>query len=164
MIEGRSNAACTVFEGKIVVSGGRRGIRCNIPMMRPMNPGMKSVETYDHHENKWLSFPSMLEYRKDHNAVSINNKMFMIGGFRQTNSCEVFDGVTRKFTFIRSHPTWMKYLSPNRTVCFGSKMCCFVSGIYGKVDVYSYDVEKNDSILETYFMVKNFSCTKVPMY
>ena len=35
----RVNAACTVFEGKIVVSGG--------------NYNLKSVEAYDYYENKW---------------------------------------------------------------------------------------------------------------
>ena len=126
--------------------------------------GIKSVEAYDHHENKWFSFPAMLEPRRDHTAVSISNKMFMIGGFRYKNSCEVFDGVTRKFTFINSPPRWMEYLSPNRTVCFGNKMCCFVSGINGKVDVYTYDADTNDFDFETSLVIKNFSCTKVPMY
>ena len=76
----------------------------------------------------------------------------------------MFDGVTRKFTLIKSPPMWMEYLYPNRTVCFRSKMYCFVSEINGKVDVYTYDAEKNNFNLETSLMIKNFSCTKVPMY
>ena len=39
----RSNSACTVFEGEIVVTGG----------YKKRNFYLKSVESYDHHENKW---------------------------------------------------------------------------------------------------------------
>ena len=41
----RQNPACTVFEGKIVVSGGRS----------------KSVEAYDYYENKWTYLPDMIK-------------------------------------------------------------------------------------------------------
>ena len=47
----RKFAACTVFEGKIVVSGG---VQSN------------TVESYDFYENKWTYLPSMIEYRYFH--------------------------------------------------------------------------------------------------
>ena len=40
LIKGRESAACTVFEGKVVVSGSFN------------NSGLSSVESYDHHENR----------------------------------------------------------------------------------------------------------------
>ena len=39
-----------------------------------------SVE-YDHHENKWTYLPDMMDGRYEHGAVSIGNKMFVIGSF-----------------------------------------------------------------------------------
>ena len=38
----RDSAACTVFEGKLIITGG-----CNV------NDVLKSVESYDYYENKW---------------------------------------------------------------------------------------------------------------
>ena len=64
----RYSAACTVFEGKIVVSGG-------------YNRGeLKSVEAYDHHKNKWSILPDMIDERYKHGVVSMGNKMFVVGG------------------------------------------------------------------------------------
>ena len=72
--------SCTVFEGKIVVPGGAH------------NGPLKSVESYDHHENKWSYLPDMNCKRCDHGAVSISNKMFVIGGNWSTIvTGEVFD-------------------------------------------------------------------------
>ena len=59
----RKFAACTVFEGKIVVSGG---VQSN------------TVESYDFYENKWTYLPSMIEYRYFHGSVSVGNKLFVI--------------------------------------------------------------------------------------
>ena len=47
----RIDADCSTFTGKIIVSGGK---------------GLKPVESFDHHENKWTHLPDMLEIRKDH--------------------------------------------------------------------------------------------------
>ena len=57
---------------------------------------LKITETYNYHENKWSAFPCMLLRRANHTAVSISNKMFVIGGYfnHSSNNCEVFDSVT----------------------------------------------------------------------
>ena len=57
MMEGRENAACTVFEGKIVVSGGYW--EKEIPdkfVSRFSCTIFETVQAYDFHENKWSSF------------------------------------------------------------------------------------------------------------
>ena len=54
MIKRRRFAACTVFEGKIVVSGGD-----DVDIFR-------SVESYDHHDKKWIYLPDMIEKRYRH--------------------------------------------------------------------------------------------------
>ena len=113
----RFNAACTVFEGKIVVAGG--WVHTN---WGDNGEIVKSVEAYDHHENRWSYYPSMLKARSDHSAVSMDNKLFMISGLIKNNSCEVFDSFTRTFTFIKSHFGRIKNISPKHIVNKGKKI------------------------------------------
>ena len=90
MKENRYFAACTVYEGKIVESGGWSSKLL-----------LKSVETFDYYENKWIYLPDMIEKRNDHASVTIGNKLFVIGGYRMA-TCEMFDSCTRKFCYIKS--------------------------------------------------------------
>ena len=55
----KESAACTVFEGKVVVLGGA----C-------IN-SLKLVESYDYYENKWTLLPDMIQDRCEFGAVSI---------------------------------------------------------------------------------------------
>ena len=74
----RHYAACTVFEGKIVVAGGYNS-----------NDGLlKSVEAFDYYENKWTYLQDMIEERFNHASVSMGNKLFVIGGYNKSSfSC-----------------------------------------------------------------------------
>ena len=58
---------------------------------------LNSVEVYYHHEDKWTFLPDMLFERYDHSAVSISDKMFIIGvcdhGYPLL-PCEVYDKVS----------------------------------------------------------------------
>ena len=84
--------SCRVFEGKIVVTGG-----C-------FHDNLKSVESYDHHEDTWSDLADMIEERYCHGTVSMGNKIFVIGGFKHLTwnlTCEVFDSSSRKFTNIK---------------------------------------------------------------
>ena len=103
MIESRYNASCAVFEGKVVVSGGRTK-KYNDSVIK-----LKSDEAFCFHENKWTQLPDMLEERSGHGTVSMGNKLFIIGGFH-TYTFEVFDSITNKFTYIESVPTSSYYL------------------------------------------------------
>ena len=67
----RDRAACTVFEGKIVITGGENNW-----------PQLKSVEAHEYYENKCTYLPDMIEKRFNHAAVSIGNKMFVIGRYK----------------------------------------------------------------------------------
>ena len=57
----RDNAACTIFEGKIVVTGGYNDL---------MN--IKSVESYDYYENKWTYVPHMIGKRMLHYHAAVS--------------------------------------------------------------------------------------------
>ena len=73
MNKSREDTSCTVFKGKVVVTGGwiqiYPGFSCGV---------LKSVEAYCFYENKWTQLPDMLKTRSGHGSVSIVNKMFVI--------------------------------------------------------------------------------------
>ena len=71
----REFAACTVFEGKIVVTGGYNYVHSEL----------KSVKAYDYYKNKWTYLPDIIEKRCNHAVVSMGNKMFVVGGNHTTN-------------------------------------------------------------------------------
>ena len=113
----------------------------------------------------------MLSKRKNHTAISIGNKMFIIGGNTNSlevlNNFEVFDSITRKFTYINVSPKWTKYLNPNEIVCVGYNIYFFLGEENNEVKVHSYDVKKNMFSFKTSLNFENnkcFSCTKLSMY
>ena len=136
-------------------------------------PSLKlySIEAYDFHENKWSYFPSMLSRRSYHSAVSIGNKMFMIGG--SSDYFEVFDNVTRKFTYIKTFPEWVRtsekffdrrIFKPYQTVTVGHKIY-FLRKEDNEVKIHSYDLKNNIFSFELLIEMEkfeNFSCFKVP--
>ena len=82
-------AACTVFKGKIVLTGGYDG-----------NDDLSSVEAYDHYENKLDFLPRMINKRSIHGSVCMGNKLFVIGAYHNA-TCEVYDSSSMKFTSIK---------------------------------------------------------------
>ena len=126
--EARERAACAVFEGRIVVTGGY---------------DLKSVEQYDYYENKWKYLPNMIEERSDHAAVSMGNKLFVIGS-HETSNCEIFDSRSRKFASIKSFvklPEIDDYYF--KAVCVGYYIFV-IHGFFGfnETKNYIYDVDK----------------------
>ena len=61
----RCHSACTVYEGKIVITGGYNTYE-----------NLKSMETYNHHANKWKSLCDMIVGERYQSLVSLGNKMF----------------------------------------------------------------------------------------
>ena len=56
---------------------------------------LKSVEQNDYYKNKWTFLPDIIHERSWHTAVSMGNKMFIIGGYK-TVSCELLMTVILK--------------------------------------------------------------------
>ena len=88
--EQRYDAACTVFEGKVVASGG--GCRHHVG---------RTVETYDHVADTWSYMPNMIKRRSRHDLVAIKNKLFVFGG---AHACEVYDSCCKTFSLLKSPP------------------------------------------------------------
>ena len=142
--ENRFFASCTVFEGKIFVTGGQH---------------TNSVQAYDYYENKWTSLPDMIEKRTNHASVSMGNKLFVIGGYN-TKSCEVFDSHSRKFTLLQSYKYF--FHSFVQVISIGSNIMVF-SKCYDKTNVYIYDVTNDhwcDLDEENMKNLSDYSCVK----
>ena len=107
---------------------------------------MKSVEAYDHHVDKWTYLPEMIEEIFNHAAVSMGNKLFVIGETYYIN-CQVFDSYSRKFTIIYSEikvsyfagQQFKAYSIDNFIVAFQQ---CIESHTQTVVYLYNVDKEK----------------------
>ena len=130
------------------------------------NAIFKSVEIYDYYENKWTYLPDMIEKRSCHAAVSIGNKMFVIGGYH-TSTCEIFHSFSRKFTYIKSINYHSKYECPYEAVCIGHTIVVFYMKLLWHkatdTKIIIYDVKRNKwsemecSVLEN---LSGVSCAK----
>ena len=126
----RKHSACSVFEGRIVVSGGNNNfVRLN------------TVEAYDHVGDTWENLPNMINERDGHKSVAVKNKLFVFGGSIR-NDCEVFDSTTKNFTLLKEAAPASKYKLIGRTevITIGSKILLFRNN--GKV--ITYDSENNE--------------------
>ena len=86
----RWDAACTIFEESILVSGG----------IDNDDISLKSVESYDVFADKWSSMPNTINNHDRHCIVVVKDKMFVID-HGKSNS-EVFDNVCNKFIALKS--------------------------------------------------------------
>ena len=74
MTEWRCYSACTVFDGKIVLTGGYKDYKI-----------CKSVEAYNYHENEWTHLQNVLVYRYKPFLIFI-----CIGKFIFTNNYYIY--------------------------------------------------------------------------
>ena len=110
MKEARIRAACTVFEGIIVVGGGYN-----------INIGdLNSVESYDVAEITWTAMTNMIEQRFGDSLVSVKNKLFVLGG-NNDGTCEVFESSSNKFVVLKSPPLF----NCNNAFSIGTKIYIF---------------------------------------
>ena len=92
MNEPRKDAACTVFEGKVIICGG----------VSFHNNLLRSVESLDVFGNTWTQMPDMMFGKSSHNLVVLKNKMYAIGHASETH--EVYDSHTQHFVAIKRPP------------------------------------------------------------
>ena len=156
----RQKSSCAVFEGRIVVTGG-----LIIENSNSVGFYTKTVESYCFHENKWTYFPNLLVKRSQHTTLSINNKLFVIGGYYKSG-CEVFESTTNNFVFVESLPK----ITSSYALSIGYKIYLF------QCSLQVYDDEKTDVLILSYndkqsaLVQENslqldcevFSCAKLP--
>ena len=157
MNDRRGHSACTVFEGKIVVTGGYDHV----------NGKLNSVESYDHHKNEWTYFPAMIDKRWCHGSVSMGNKMFVIGGWGNL-TCEVFDSSTRQFTSIKNMLVLNHLINFGTSVVnIGYKVLFFYSTSCNANNKFQvYDVLKDQWSFKENNLIegkRRISCSKLPL-
>ena len=149
------NSACSVFEGRIVVSGGFN-----------INDSLKIVEAYDHVGDTWSSMPNMIENRFGHKSVAVKNKLFIVGGIN-TVSFEVYDSNTEKFSLLKEPQLGIRKVlyEPMEALTVGRKIFVFKVFMY-KTSVLIYDLDKNEwseKTCEAKENAENFSFAKLPV-
>ena len=141
-------SACSVLEGRVVVSGGWEED--------------KSAEAYDHVEDAWHRLPDMCEPRYFHSSVTVRNRMFVVG---RNLSSEVYDPVCGKFVLLTHPPFGARELVNNRlveAVWIGTKMVFMGENEEGAVVVFDggeWSVESCGLLEE----LERFSLVKVPL-
>ena len=121
-------AACAVYRGKIVISGG----------LQNGNSGVKIVEAYDHVCDAWQPMPRMVEARHGHSLVGRKEKLFAIGG-TSVNTCEVFAG--ESFAALKHQPSSIYQLKFLNAFAVGTKLVM----VNNRTDkIVLYDVEKDE--------------------
>ena len=152
----RVDAASTIFEEKVIISGG----------FNQNTAALKTVENYDHVTDAWSFMPNMIKGRINHKLVTVKNKMFVYDNVSDDyDKCmlvEVYDSFSRKFAVFKQKPTYLDqnlYLNVS-LLSFGSKIYMF-----GNSTVSCYDVEKDEFSREHLKTIKNLdsiSCTILP--
>ena len=89
-----------------------------------------------------------------HSAVSMGNKMFVIGNHVGYKNSEVYDKVSNKFSFIKPPATDINcnLVVQRNSYCTGEKLVLFGSWSRESVSCFVYDVKKESwSVKETKF-------------
>ena len=149
MNNARRHLACSVFGGRVVVSGGRNSFG-----------RLKTVEAYDPVGDTWENIPNMVNERICHKSVAVKNKLFVIGGYDR-NSCEVFDSTTNKFTLIKQ-PTLVDLTEPYGVITNSNNLLMFRENC----NVTIYDFEKDEWAVKTCEATRNmrrFSFIALPV-
>ena len=151
----RKYAACTVFDGRIVVSGGHDG-RLN---------WLNSVEAYDPADETWTYMASMIEDRVHHKSAAGRNKIFVIGGHLSL-TCEVFDASCNKFVALKIslQIDQLNLEEPVEAIVNGKNFYVFT---HYPTNVICYDLDKDEwseQKCEAIGDHHNFCCLKIPRF
>ena len=160
MSEETIHSSCTIFEGKIVASGGTE---------YPGNPRRrKGVEIYDFFADTWSPMPDMLDARSGHSSVSIRNKLYIIGGCMGSNYCETYDSFSGNFAYIKP----ILYIEGGTTayrfswVTMGNKLVFFHSCYGGRgyplpLISAEYDIETDEWVYRRDMILPNVMSTRL---
>ena len=150
MNDNRLHAASTVFEGRVVFSGGYND-----------DGDLRTVEAYDHVADKWSYMPSMIHESYHHHMLAISNKLFALGCGEFSDICEVYDSICKKIVVIKSHPTFFDGYR-DQVISIGRNILVFKS-LSKKVAKYDHD--KNEWSDESFDLTEDiihFNCFKIP--
>ena len=154
----RSSAACTVFEGNVVISGGR-----NIDIGNMVFEISNTVEAYDHVADSWSDMPNMVHARYCHELIAVSNKLFAIGGDKKYS--EVYDSFSKKFVALKQHPNGLNFeLNAYAMKAVSSCRKILVFG-YNSSTVVSYDIDEEkweEESCEVTKTIEDYRIVKIP--
>ena len=148
IIWNKFSSSCTVFNGQCVVVGGFKFVGLGQKTGPKLNY-IKSVETYDHHLDKWSLLPELNVGRKEPGLLAMGNKLFVIYGTRGRDSIthEVYDCVSRKFTFIApfriTNVLERPYLQTDGNKIFVFDTWCQFDDVFEQPSISVYDINEN---------------------
>ena len=150
MNQARYHAVCTVFEERIVVSGG---VDIN-------NFVANTVESYNVISKTWSPMPNMINGRSHHSMLVVKHKLFALGS--SNNTCEVFDSTSNQFSDLK----------PPRILRHGFSQCISDANsiivFQGNLSLaFRFDVDKNDWSDVEFGVTDNlvsFCAVKIPYY
>ena len=152
MSQPRINAACTLFEGNIVVAGGRSILN---------NVATPTVELYDAIADVWSPMASMTSEKFCHSVVVNKGKLIIIGSGGQCS--EIFDNTAKLFVAIKESTISSNLVISPKAISDGSKIIILQDGVSC---ITWYDVDNNEWSIEDCNATKDlafFSCVKVPL-
>ena len=150
MNEARCYAASTLFEGRIVVSGGEDTDEYSLD----------TVESYDAIANSWISMPNTITSHSHHGLVAVSNKLFVIGTDR--DACEIFDNTFKRFVALTPPPFY--FLWVNNAISIKNNI--FVFEKYKK-RIACYDVDNDEwseKSCEILKYMNSLACVEIPSY
>ena len=151
MNEPRQQPASTIFQGRVVVSGGY--VNDNDP------DALNTVEAYDHVANTWLYMPNMVYGRYFHRLVAVRNKLFVFGG--RTES-EVFDSTVNNFVLLKPTSSLLGLEDISGAFAVGSRIFIFKGN---SAELVSFDFVKNEWKEQSFEVTKHikwYYCLKLP--
>ena len=95
----REIPACSVFQGKILVTGGLSYVDVILNDDDEDIVPVNTAEIYDHIEDSWTFISDMIHPRCSHQSLASSNKVFIIGGGPDT--CEVYDSISETFVALK---------------------------------------------------------------
>ena len=148
MNEAVRNAACVVYQNKIIVCCGHsNGYITN------------SVNSYDPSADEWKPMPNMVTGKYEHSAVVVKNKLFVVS--RQIDEVETFDNTYNIFVSLKQPK--IRHKAGNQIVPMGNKFYVFPT--LTKNFCLCYDVDQGKwsrKFLKCGTL--SFSCVKIPWF
>ncbi|KAH7532919.1 uncharacterized protein LOC107416750 [Ziziphus jujuba] len=118
----RFDFACTVYDDKIYVAGGKTTVDCT--------GGLSSAEVYDPALDQWKAMPSLTTGRHKCVGVTWQGKIYVVGGFAGRSgeswsileqcSAEVYDCESAKWDLVMG--MWQLDIPPNQIVAVDDRL------------------------------------------
>ena len=148
MNEARSVAACTVFEGNVIVAGGVAGGINNQDTLR-------SVESYDVIADEWSPMANMIREKSHYRLLVAKSNLYAIGSGYE--GFEMYDKICKKFVDLKLPKE--SYITLFAATSIGSKIIVFLE----ESAIACYDVDDGKWTEETCDVaIFQFSCVNVP--